>query len=70
VGLRSVVIASGSDAARWAPLDRERHPVLAHYVPCRPCMYQECPIDHPCARGVSPAMVIRQAERLLGVTHG
>ncbi|MDB5815934.1 MAG: glycosyl transferase family 9 [Rhodocyclales bacterium] len=69
VGARSVVIASGSDAARWAPLDRERHRVLAHHVPCRPCMHHECPIDHPCARGISPEMVIQQAQYLTGEAH-
>ena len=53
LGPPSVVVASGSDVARWAPLDTRRHPVLWHDVPCRPCMYRDCPIDHPCARGVT-----------------
>ncbi|MDB5801051.1 MAG: biosynthesis glycosyltransferase [Rhodocyclales bacterium] len=69
VGARSVVIASGSDVTRWAPLDRERHRVLAHHVPCRPCSHHECPTDHACARGVSPAMVIEQTEHLMGEMH-
>jgi ADP-heptose:LPS heptosyltransferase len=61
----SVVIASGSDVARWAPLDRDSHRVLWHDVPCRPCAFMECPIDHPCATGVGVEAVLREAEDLL-----
>ena len=64
VGTPSVVVASGSDVARWAPLDAALHPVLWHDVPCRPCMYRDCPIDHPCARGVSVDAVTRATVRL------
>lgn len=64
-GTRSVVIASGSDAARWAPLDRRRHPVFAVPVPCRPCAYETCPIGHPCALGVTAEAVLEQARRQL-----
>ncbi len=53
VGAPSVVVASGSDVARWAPLDDGRHPVLSHQVPCRPCMHRDCPIGHDCALGVT-----------------
>ncbi|HTI16609.1 MAG TPA: glycosyltransferase family 9 protein [Trinickia sp.] len=55
---KSVVIASGSDTRRWAPLDRERHRVLADYPPCRPCAFRECPYGHPCALSVSVAQVL------------
>jgi ADP-heptose:LPS heptosyltransferase len=61
----SVVICSGSDPERWSPLNVERHRVLAHPVECRPCMYLDCPIGHPCAMGVSVDMVAAQAEELL-----
>jgi ADP-heptose:LPS heptosyltransferase len=50
---RSVVIASGSDTRRWAPLDHGRHRVLADYPPCRPCAFRDCPYGHPCALNVS-----------------
>ena len=63
VGASSVVIASGSDAARWAPLDARRHAVLAYPVPCRPCMHRECPIDHPCALGTTVDAVLETASR-------
>jgi len=59
--LPSVVIASGSDPARWAPIDGERHRVLAHPVPCRPCAYSDCPIGHDCALGVTVEAVLAAA---------
>jgi ADP-heptose:LPS heptosyltransferase len=61
----SVVIASGSDVKRWRPLDAERHPVLWHDVPCRPCAFDACPVGHHCALGVAPEAVIAEARRLL-----
>ncbi|MFW7340972.1 glycosyltransferase family 9 protein [Pollutimonas sp. H1-120] len=57
----SVVIACGSDAARWAPLDSDLHPVLHHSVPCRPCAYRQCPIGHVCAKAISVDQVLAQA---------
>jgi ADP-heptose:LPS heptosyltransferase len=62
VGARSVVVASGSDTRRWAPLDRVRHTVLADYPPCRPCSHEQCPVGHICALNVSVDMVVRAAE--------
>ncbi len=61
VGTPSVVIASGSDVERWAPIDGTLHRVLAHAVPCRPCMHRDCPIDHPCAKGVTVEAVLDTA---------
>jgi ADP-heptose:LPS heptosyltransferase len=61
----SVVVASGSDARRWAPLDRELHRVLWHDIPCRPCAYAECPIGHPCALAISPRMVLEETRKAL-----
>lgn len=60
----SVIIASGSDVRRWAPLNRNLHRVLSHDVSCRPCAYRECPIGHPCARGVSVESVQRVAVQM------
>lgn len=58
---RSVVIASGSDTRRWAPLDHDRHRVLADYPPCRPCAFRDCPYGHPCALNVSIDQVMDTA---------
>jgi ADP-heptose:LPS heptosyltransferase len=60
----SVIVASGSDVRRWAPLERRLHRVLHHDVPCRPCAHPVCPIGHPCALGVSATSVIQEARGL------
>ncbi len=61
----SVVVASGSDTRRWAPLDSERHRVLADWPACRPCMYRDCPYGHPCALNVSVENVVDAAREQL-----
>ncbi|SDV49117.1 glycosyltransferase family 9 protein [Chitinasiproducens palmae] len=61
----SVVIASGSDTRRWAPLDTTLHQVLADHPPCRPCAHAICPIGHPCARNISSEAVIAAARAKL-----
>ncbi|WP_083615439.1 glycosyltransferase family 9 protein [Paraburkholderia sp. SOS3] len=63
----SVVIASGSDTRRWAPLDRQRHRVLADYPACRPCAFRECPYGHECALNVSVESVIEAAHAQLAL---
>jgi ADP-heptose:LPS heptosyltransferase len=65
VGTPSVVIASGSEVARWAPARAERHRVLWHDRPCRPCSYEVCPTNHECAAGVGVADVTATAALLL-----
>jgi ADP-heptose:LPS heptosyltransferase len=62
----SVVVASGSDVARWAPLNHDLHRVHWHATPCRPCAHAVCPTAHECATGVSPAAVAASALALLG----
>lgn len=66
----SVIVSSGSDAARWAPGDTRLHRTLAHNIECRPCMYEDCPIGHPCALGTTVAAVLAEAEDLLAVSGG
>lgn len=61
----SVVIASGSDARRWAPTNHDLHVVLAGDAPCRPCAFEHCPIGHPCALAVTPPQVLAVAKRQL-----
>lgn len=65
VGARSVVIASGSDVRRWAPLDTQTHRVLHKDLPCRPCAHETCPIGHPCALGVEVEQVLAAARQHL-----
>ncbi len=61
----SVVVCCGADPQRWAPLDRKLHHVLYHDVPCRPCLYTQCPIGHPCALGVSSGAVLEEVSAML-----
>lgn len=69
MGTASVVIASGSDVNRWAPLDSTAHSVLHAPVACRPCAFDECPVGHICALGVEPKMVLEQARNQLRRTE-
>ncbi|SAK60028.1 glycosyl transferase family protein [Caballeronia glebae] len=64
----SVVIASGSDTRRWAPLDHARHRVLADWPSCRPCAFRVCPYGHECALNVSVQSVIDAAFAQLETT--
>lgn len=64
-GTPSIIIACGSDAGRWAPLDRQRHQVLHADLSCRPCMYVQCPYGHGCATAISADRVSELADRVL-----
>jgi ADP-heptose:LPS heptosyltransferase len=66
----SVVIASGSDTRRWAPLDHARHRVLADYPACRPCTFRDCPYGHPCALNVNVEQVVQTARAQLAQDSG
>ena len=57
----SVVIACGSDVARWAPADRTLHRVLASHPACRPCMHWTCPTGHECAGDITVQHVLDAA---------
>jgi ADP-heptose:LPS heptosyltransferase len=70
VAAPSVVIASGSDVARWAPLNTKLHAVLHHDVPCRPCSYRQCPVGHACATAISVDQVLDQARVQLRLRDG
>jgi ADP-heptose:LPS heptosyltransferase len=59
----SVIVSSGADVARWAPLDHALHRVLWAPMPCRPCGHRVCPIGHPCALAVEPEHVLQEFHR-------
>ncbi|AKM33130.1 ADP-heptose--LPS heptosyltransferase [Pandoraea faecigallinarum] len=65
LGTRSIVVACGSDVARWAPPDTARHNVVAKYPACRPCMFHTCPYGHECAKDISVAEVMRRVHAML-----
>lgn len=69
LGTPSVIVSLGSDVARWAPLDRTRHRVLWHDVPCRPCGHAVCPGPHDCATGVATGAVIDAVLDSLPTSH-
>ena len=70
MGTPSVTLFGPADPRRWAPLDQVTHRVVRRPVACSPCPYMDCPIDHRCLRGITPAMVLRVASETLakGVT--
>ena len=59
LGTPSIVISSGSDVARWAPLDGDRHRVLWQPMACRPCSHAVCPIGHGCATAIGVDEVLQ-----------
>lgn len=65
LGTPSVVVANGSEVARWAPADAARHRVLWHDLPCRPCSDPVCPHGQACALAVPVDGVARAAAAAL-----
>jgi ADP-heptose:LPS heptosyltransferase len=61
----SVTLFGPADVRRWAPLNRQRHPIVRHPVACSPCGYWECPIDHRCLRWLTPDVVLMAATEML-----
>ncbi|GCF07519.1 glycosyltransferase family 9 protein [Dictyobacter arantiisoli] len=60
-----ITLFGPADYRRWAPLDQTIRHALRRPVPCSPCDYWECPIDHRCLRWLAPSEVIASAEKLL-----
>lgn len=65
----SVVVSSGGDVPRWAPLDRARHRVFHHDLPCRPCDHELCPVGHGCALAIGADTIIDAVREALGTRH-
>lgn len=55
LGTPVVTLFGPTDPALSAPRGPAR--VLTHPVPCAPCFYRTCPIDHPCLRDLAPSAV-------------
>lgn len=65
VGTPTVRIFGPADPLRWAPLDAGNHRALYAAVPCSPCPYTDCPIDHRCITRIQPGAVTRAVQDLL-----
>jgi ADP-heptose:LPS heptosyltransferase len=57
LGTLSVVISSGDDVSRWAPLNHALHHVLWQPMPRGPGDFVESPDEHGCAQAISAEMV-------------
>ena len=55
LGTPAVTLFGPTDPRLSAPRGAAR--VLTHPVPCAPCFYRACPIDHPCLRDLEPSRV-------------
>jgi len=62
---RPVVALFGPTDPAWSA-PRGPVTVLARPVPCAPCFYRTCPIDHPCMRLISAERVRERVEALCG----
>ena len=63
LGTPVVALFGPTDPALTAPLGPVA--VVSEPVPCAPCFYRECPIDHPCMRRISAEVVGQRVDALL-----
>jgi len=63
LGTPVVTLFGPTDPALSAP--RGPAAALCHPVPCAPCFYRECPIEHPCMRGIGAHEVHERVRALL-----
>jgi lipopolysaccharide heptosyltransferase II len=66
LGTPVVALFGPTDPALSAPLGSVA--VMRHPVPCAPCFYRACPIDHPCMRGIRADAVGDEVDALLART--
>jgi heptosyltransferase-2 len=59
LGTPVVTLFGPTDPALSAP--RGPAEIVTHPVPCAPCFYRVCPIEHPCLRGIEPGVVCARA---------
>jgi heptosyltransferase-2 len=64
LGTPVVALFGPTDPALSAP--RGRATALTNPVPCAPCFYRACPIEHPCLRGLDAARVHHAVLALVG----
>jgi heptosyltransferase II len=62
-----VALFGPTDGRLCAPRGPTR--TIDHAVPCAPCFYRTCPIEHPCLRGIEAREVVEALDALLAPTH-
>ena len=63
-GVPTVAVFGATDHIATGPASASAR-VVRHDVDCSPCLLRECPIDHPCMKGVGVGMVVESALSLL-----
>lgn len=63
LGTPVVTLFGPTDPRLTAP--RGRAAVVTHPVPCAPCFYRACPIEHLCLGGIEPAHVYARAVAMM-----
>jgi heptosyltransferase-2 len=63
LGTPTVTLFGPTDPALSAP--RGPGTVVRHRVPCAPCFYRSCPIEHPCMRDITAAEVAEHVQAAL-----
>ena len=63
LGTPVVTLFGPTDPALSAP--RGPSAIVRHAVPCAPCFYRTCPIDHPCLRGITAGDVVERVDALV-----
>jgi heptosyltransferase-2 len=68
VGVPLVALFGPTRERETRPLARQEGQVevAINHVWCRPCMLRECPLDHRCMNGLSPARVFAMVSDLIG----
>jgi heptosyltransferase-2 len=66
IGTPVVALFGPTDPTLTAP--RGPAVVVRHPVPCAPCFYRTCPIDHPCLAGIDPASVWARVHHALAMS--
>jgi lipopolysaccharide heptosyltransferase II len=66
LGTPAVTLFGPTDPALTAP--RGPVEIVRHPVPCSPCFYRACPIEHPCLYGIDARTVIERVQAIAART--
>jgi heptosyltransferase-2 len=69
VGTRTIVIFGPTKPETTRPFSDNAEIIRRTDVECSPCMLRDCPIDHRCMTWITPDIVFKRAEALLGTNR-